>query len=152
MCGGKGSGGHAVSLAEASGVHNINNHVVPGKPSEESAMASRAVGVFSSISRSSDCVPQKAAVVAKDGSVTRLPAGASFGCLCRGRSLLQTHTVEGAREGGQAAANYRHMSGYRGPDWPCILLRLLYFPTGALQWRLVAGVGLEMHCTAGMAS
>lgn len=72
MCGGKGSGGHAVSLAEAGRVHNINNLVVPGKHSEESAMASRAVGVFSSISRSSDYVPQKAAVRAKDSGVYTL--------------------------------------------------------------------------------
>lgn len=39
-----GPGGHAVSLAQASRVHNIDNLVVLGKHSEESAVASRLLG------------------------------------------------------------------------------------------------------------
>lgn len=92
MCGGKGSGGHAVSLAEANSVHNINNHVVPGKHSQESAMTSRAVGVFSSISRSSGYVPQKAAIVAKDSSEYTLACrGQLQGPVSRQGPFADTH-------------------------------------------------------------
>lgn len=46
--------GHAVSLIQAARDHNIHNHVVFVKHCEESAVSAKAVGVFSSNSRSSD--------------------------------------------------------------------------------------------------
>lgn len=97
-----GTGGHAVSLAQASRVHNIDNPVVLGKPSEESAVASRAAGVFGSTSRSSDRGHGRQQWWPMRVVYLHLAAGpASVACVVAG--ALCAPVVE-AREGGQGCS------------------------------------------------
>lgn len=55
--------GHDISLGQATGVHRIDNYVVLGEQSRVSAMATRAVGILSGVSRSRGYIQGQAAVV-----------------------------------------------------------------------------------------
>lgn len=82
--------GHDVSLAQATQVYSIDNCVILGKCYGGTAVAAGIVQVLSGTSRSNIQGLGQAAVVARDNSVHSLACVASWRCLCRVRSQLET--------------------------------------------------------------
>lgn len=77
-------------LVQAAGVHHTNNCMILGESCAGSAVAARAVEVFSGASRSS-CYKWRLAVVTRSGSVFMLGCRDLLQVPVWGRGLPQTH-------------------------------------------------------------